>query len=107
MSAPGAPRDREPPAGEPWDAPIGAAPLAFVDLEMTGLDPKVDRVIEVAVSRRRGGDVEDAFDSLVNPGPNVSFKTDVHGLGPASLAKAPPFAEVAARIAEICSGAVL
>jgi len=83
------------------------APLAFVDLEMTGLDPKVDRVIEVAVSRRRGAIVQDAFASLVNPGPDASFNTDVHGLGPAQLADAPPFGDVAARILETCSGAVL
>jgi DNA polymerase-3 subunit epsilon len=87
--------------------PITEAPLAFVDLEMTGLDPKVDRVIEVAVSRRRGAVVEDAFDSLVNPGPEARFNTDVHGLGPAQLANAPPFSEVAGRILETCSGAVL
>jgi DNA polymerase-3 subunit epsilon len=86
---------------------MAEASLAFVDLEMTGLDPKVDRVIEVAVSRRRGAIVEDAFDSLVNPGPGVTFKTDVHGLGPPQLAEAPPFAEVARRIVETCSGAVI
>ncbi|HMI87252.1 MAG TPA: 3'-5' exonuclease [Polyangiaceae bacterium] len=102
-----APRDKEPPEGSPWDTPIAEAPLAFVDLEMTGLDPKVDRVIEVAVSRRRGAVVEDAFDSLVNPGPHAIFKTDVHGLGPLQLAEAPPFGDVARRILETCSGAVL
>jgi DNA polymerase-3 subunit epsilon len=101
-----APRS-DPPPGPPWDAPLAEAPLAFVDLEMTGLDPKVDRVIEVAISRRRGAVVEDAFHSLVNPGPDVTFKTDVHGLGPPQLAAAPPFAEVARRIVETCSGAVL
>jgi len=107
MSPADASRESEPPEGSPWDTPMGEAPLAFVDLEMTGLDPKVDRVIEVAVSRRRGALVEDAFDSLVNPGPEASFKTDVHGLGPLQLLHAPPFADVARRIEETCSGAVL
>ena len=86
---------------------MSEAPLAFVDLEMTGLDPKVDRVIEVAISRRRGMVAEETFQSLVNPGPDAIFKTDVHGLGPALLAVAPPFAEVAHRIEELCSGAIL
>ena len=40
-----------PPAGEPWDLPLAEAPLAFVDLEMTGLDASKDRVVEVG---RRG-----------------------------------------------------
>jgi DNA polymerase-3 subunit epsilon len=103
----GAHRAQEPPPGPPWDLPIADAPLAFVDLEMTGLDPESDRVIEVAVSRRRGAKIDDAFDSLVNPGPGASFKTDVHGLGPSQLEGAPPFAEIARRVVEICSGAVL
>jgi DNA polymerase-3 subunit epsilon len=102
-----APRENEPPRGSPWDLPIGDAPLVFVDLEMTGLDPKGDRVIEVAFTRRRGAVVDATFTSLVNPGPEATFKTDVHGLGPAVLADAPPFAEVAERIEDVCAGAVL
>ena len=98
---------REPSSGAPWDLPIAEAPLAFVDLEMTGLDPKVDRVIEVAVARRRGTTVEAWLESLVNPGPDAIFKTDVHGIGPALLADAPPFAAVAPRIEELCAGAVI
>jgi DNA polymerase III subunit epsilon len=97
----------EPPPGAPWDLPMGEAPLAFLDLEMTGLDKTVDRVIEVAVSRRRGAVVEAAFQSLIDPGPEVTFKTDVHGLSPALLAGAPPFSEVAQRIEELCEGAVM
>ena len=102
---------------------MGEAPLVFVDLEMTGLDPKLDRVIEVALTRRRGPVVEASFTSLVNPGPEATFKTDVHGLGlatklpaafhklvhhlgPAAVAAASRFAEVAQRIEEIAAGAV-
>src|SRR5688500_1900577 len=106
MSHDDAPRRSEPPPGPPWDMPIGASPLAFVDLEMTGLDPKIDRVIEVAVTRKRGAVVEGSFASLVNPGADVSFKTDVHGLNASVLAEAPSFADVADRILEVCTGAV-
>jgi DNA polymerase-3 subunit epsilon len=74
---------------------------------MTGLDPRVDRVIEVAISRRRGAHIEEAFTSLVHPGTDVSFKTDVHGLTPALLANAPVFSDVAARVEQVCAGAVL
>ncbi|MET0596049.1 MAG: 3'-5' exonuclease [Polyangiaceae bacterium] len=107
MSQEDAQQGGEPPPGLPWDAPMAEAPLAFVDLEMTGLDPKVDRVIEVAITRRIGADVEQTFASLVNPGPDAHFKTDVHGLGPAQLAGAPSFAGVADRIEELCRGAVV
>ncbi len=44
----------EPPAGSPWDDPIESAPLVFLDLEMTGLRPESDRVIEVCAERTRG-----------------------------------------------------
>jgi DNA polymerase III subunit epsilon len=78
-----------------------------VDLEMTGLDPGVDRVIEVCVVRKVGEKREDFLDTLVDPGPGVAFQTDVHGLGPASLAGAPPFAQIADRVVELTTGAVL
>jgi DNA polymerase-3 subunit epsilon len=107
MSRAAATPQNEPPPGPPWDASLATAPLAFVDLEMTGLDPKTDRVIEVAVTRRRGTTVEVSFASLVNPGADVTFKTDVHGLGPAALAHAPVFADVAQSIEDACVGAVL
>jgi DNA polymerase-3 subunit epsilon len=107
MSRDAATPRNEPPPGPPWDEPIDVAPLAFIDLEMTGLDPKIDRVIEVAVTRRRGMDIEASFASLVNPGPGVTFKTDVHGLGPAVLANAPAFGDVARPIEEACAGAVV
>jgi DNA polymerase-3 subunit epsilon len=107
MSAEDTKKSGEPPPGLPWDAPMIEAPLAFVDLEMTGLDPKVDRVIEVAITRRIGAVVVETFASLVNPGPDASFKTDVHGLRPAHLADAPPFSAVADRIEKMCRGAVL
>jgi DNA polymerase-3 subunit epsilon len=86
---------------------MAEAPLAFVDLEMTGLDPLSDRVIEVCVVRRRGDRTEDTLETLVDPGPGATFQTDVHGLGPALLVGAPPFREIADRLAQILSGAVL
>jgi len=79
----------------------------FVDLEMTGLEPEVDRVIEVCLVRRRGRETEGALETLVDPGPGVVFQTDVHGLAPASLVGAPPFAAIADRVIELTSGAVL
>jgi DNA polymerase-3 subunit epsilon len=56
-----------PPAGPPWDLSIDEAPLCFVDLEMTGLDVRRDRVIEICVERTVGGRVTDRVDTLVSP----------------------------------------
>jgi DNA polymerase III subunit epsilon len=49
----------EPPQGSPWDDPIDEAPLVFLDLEMTGLRPASDRVIEVCAVRARGEPVSE------------------------------------------------
>ena len=57
----------DPPQGPPWDDPLGEVPLAFLDLEMTGLDPRDDRVLEVCIERVRGERGEDALVSLVRP----------------------------------------
>ncbi|MBV9948547.1 MAG: hypothetical protein JOZ69_16980, partial [Myxococcales bacterium] len=47
-----------PPPGPPWDLPVTEAPLAFVDLEMTGLDVARDRVVEICAERVVGGRCE-------------------------------------------------
>ncbi len=41
-----------------WDASVDEVELCFVDLEMTGLDAKQDRVVEVCIERVRGDIVE-------------------------------------------------
>jgi DNA polymerase-3 subunit epsilon len=97
----------EPPSGAPWDLPLVEAPLAFVDLEMTGLDPNIDRVIEVCIVRTRGNKMEDSLETLVNPGKDVRFGTDVHGIGPQLLVDAPPFSNIAPRVLSLLDGAVL
>lgn len=39
-----------------------------VDLETTGLHPKTDKIIEIGAVRVRKGKVEETWQSLVNPG---------------------------------------
>lgn len=39
-----------------------------LDLEMTGLNPKMDRIIEIGAVKVRGGKTIDTFQSFVNPG---------------------------------------
>jgi DNA polymerase-3 subunit epsilon len=96
-----------PPAGSPWDLPVAEAPLAFLDLEMTGLDPDNDRVVEVCVDRVVGGKTVLAVHSLVRPDARIGGASHVHGLDEAALAGAPPFAEIAERVLRALDGAVL
>jgi DNA polymerase-3 subunit epsilon len=97
----------EPERAGPWDDPIDRAALAFVDLEMTGLDVALDRVIEVCIVRRRGKVVEGVLETLVDPGPLAKFHTHVHGLDADKVRGAPTFASLAPKIAELCTGAIL
>jgi len=96
-----------PPPGPPWDLPIAQAPLAFLDLEMTGLDAARDRVVEVCVERVVGGRVERSLCTLLDPGERVGGAAHVHGLDAAALAGAPRFEAVARDVVGILEGAIV
>ena len=74
--------------------------FAIVDTECTGLDPKSDRVIEVAVVHLDPGrPPELVLDTLVDP--QRSFdSTSYHGLAQWDVAEAPTFEEVAGHVVE-------
>ncbi len=84
-----------------WDVP-----LAALDVETTGLDPRAGhRVIEVAVVRGRAGEVPERYSALVQPDRRVGA-TDVHGITDEMLADAPRWPEVAATVDRLLDGAV-
>lgn len=110
----------EPPPGSPWDDPIAEAPLAFVDLEMTGLEAKRDRVLEVCVERVRGERLEARVASLVRPdggasapgegqkaAPPAFGNVHIHGIDAAAVADAPSFADLAAGVEAALEGAIV
>jgi DNA polymerase-3 subunit epsilon len=87
---------------------MGEAPLAFVDLEMTGLDAERDRVVELCVERVVGGARVDGIESLVDPGDDrVGGAAFVHGIDAKALLGAPSFAAVADRVRHLLEGAIL
>ena len=95
-----------PPAGSAWDRPLAEAPLAFVDLEMTGLDATRDRVVEVCIERVVGGREERRVTTLVDPGERVGGAAHVHGLDAAALAGAPSFQHIADDVVAAFEGAI-
>lgn len=99
-----------PPEGPPWDLPLAEAHLAFVDLEMTGLDAEKDRVVEICIERVQGETVVDRLHTLVRPelaeGSEVG-NAHVHGIFATALADAPTFASLADKVAALLDGAVL
>lgn len=89
--------------------PIEEVPLAFLDVETTGLSATMgDRICEVAILRCQNGQVVDALQRLVNPRRSISpGALSVHGITEEMLRDAPPFAEVADDVLALLDGATL
>lgn len=77
-----------------------AAPAyAVIDVETTGLSPRADRILELAVVRvDAGGGVLDEWVTRFNPEGPVGA-THIHGISDADVASAPLFREVAGDVA--------
>lgn len=61
-----------------------------VDIETTGLNPATDRIIEIGAVRVREGQIEETFDTLINPETALSsFITELTGITDEMLEKAP------------------
>ena len=74
-------------------------PLAVFDIESTGLNPRTDRVIELAVVRLDPGGGRTERRWLLNPGvPIPAESTAIHGITDAMVRDAPRFEERAAEI---------
>jgi len=90
-----------------WELPVDQVPLAFVDLEFTGLDTDKDRVVEVCIERVLGGQVIDRLETLVCPGEELTGSgMKIHGIAAEAIAAAPAFTEVLPRVRNILEGAV-
>lgn len=77
--------------------------LVFFDLETTGLDTSVDRIVELAMYTD-GAELV----TLINPGvPIPAQAMEVHHITDADVAGAPTFAELAERVEGMVTGAVL
>ena len=70
--------------------------LAVLDVETTGLDCEVDRIIEIGILRFVGGEVVDSYEQLIDPGCEVPQEVvDLTGIQPEDLVGKPRFEEVA------------
>ncbi|MCS6900672.1 MAG: 3'-5' exonuclease [Myxococcales bacterium] len=87
--------------------PLAEAPLLFLDLEMTGLDPEQDRICEVCALRCRGPTEEEALETLVRSERGGGVGQQVHQISEEELARAPTFLEVAPILHRLLDGAVL
>jgi DNA polymerase-3 subunit epsilon len=82
-------------------------PIALIDLETTGRDSAVDRIVEVGVIIGRGGEVVERRSWLVNPGcPIPEESRAVHGITDEMVADKPAFAAIAPEVVEVLSGVI-
>ncbi|CAM5644594.1 3'-5' exonuclease DinG [Streptomyces avidinii] len=96
------------PAGSHTSDPNGyALPWALVDVETSGLIPRRDRVLSIAVvTLGSDGEPVDEFSTLLNPGCDPG-PVHVHGLTAGLLGGAPTFDQVAGRIAAMLQDRVM
>jgi len=82
-------------------------PIAVLDVETTGLDPRVDRIIEIAIVHMQGGVVSERYATLINPEQDVPDEVQkLTGIEPSQLTSAPRFADIAAEVVRRLEGRV-
>ena len=104
LEEPGLFSQRRPSLDTPWED----VPLAFIDVETTGLDVESgDRVVELAVSRIDPGREERRFLEIFDPGREIPEAVQrIHAIRPSQLRTCRGFGAAAGEILEILSGAV-
>jgi DNA polymerase-3 subunit epsilon len=80
-------------------------PLAYFDLETTGVDIATDRIVEVAVLKLLPNGTEVTFESRINPGmPIPPSASAVHGIHDKDVEDKPEFLEIAEALATFLEG---
>jgi DNA polymerase-3 subunit epsilon len=80
-------------------------PFAIFDAEATGLDPRSDRIVAIAVLRVAPDAEVIRYHRLIHPGiPIPEGATAVHGITDADVADQPPFPAIAPALARLLDG---
>ncbi len=88
--------------------PVEEADFCIVDVETTGLSPRVNGVIEIGLVKVSNLKIVDRFHSLVNPGKDIPyFITQLTGITNDDVFDAPFFEDIADEVAEFISGNIL
>ena len=75
-------------------------PIALIDVETTGRDASVDRVVEIGIAVARHGVVTARYNWLINPGvPIPAEVTAIHGIKDEDVKDSPRFEAIAHEVA--------
>ncbi len=77
-------------------------PLAFIDLETTGVDVATDRIVEIAILKLFPDDTNERFEFRVNPIIPIPISSSlVHGIYDADVANEPTFEQLSKKLFKI------
>jgi DNA polymerase III subunit epsilon len=80
-------------------------PIAFLDLETTGINVSTDRIVELSVLKISPNGKEEWMTTRINPEMEIPPKTTaIHGITNADIAGSPTFREVARNLAAFLEG---
>ena len=80
-------------------------PLAFIDLETTGINITADRIVEIAIVKVKQGGLREVKRKLINPEmPIPPQATAVHGISDEMVKEAPTFKQAANEIVQFLQG---
>jgi DNA polymerase-3 subunit epsilon len=80
-------------------------PIAFFDLETTGINISHDRIVEISILKISPNGAEEKRTDLVNPGKPIPLETSlIHGIYDKDVADAPSFKELAKTLAGFLLG---
>lgn len=83
-------------------------PLAIFDLETTGLDISVDRIVEIAILKIYPDGKEEKYEKRINPEMSISEESSaIHGISNEDVKDCPTFSELADEIANFIGDADL
>jgi DNA polymerase-3 subunit epsilon len=83
-------------------------PLAFFDLETTGINIVIDRIVELAVVKVLPNGEQQTFYQKINPTIPIPFETSlIHGIYDPDVADCPTFKSIAKNLANFLEGADL
>lgn len=89
------------------DVPWQEIDIALLDVETTGRDASVDRVVELGIVVGRRGDVVARYNWLINPGmPIPEEVSKIHGITDADVADKPRFEAIASEVVNALKGCV-
>lgn len=80
-------------------------PIAFLDLETTGINVSTDRIVEISVLKISQGGKQEWMSTRINPEIPIPPKsTAIHGITDADVANAPTFREIAKKLIAFLEG---